>query len=542
MAVAPDCVAGQSLVVQFTLQKIMKKQPNFLYIMTDQHRADWLGCYGHPTVRTPNIDALANAGTRFDQFFVASPVCMPNRASFMTGRYPSVHGLRYNGCLLSEKTNTFIDVLRAGGYRTASIGKSHLQPMTDKAPFAQNKFDAGPIAEAWKSADSAHDNEQPAQYEQDKRYNFTLPYYGYDHVDMVTGHGDQAGGHYRQWFRQQHSNWRELTDRQHQLPHNYTCPQAFRTPIPEESYPTFFVRDCAKEYLRNATADSTPFFSFVSFPDPHHPFNPPGKYWDMYSPDDFDLPIQFSDHKNPPPPLLDAKANFDRGELPAVPQITFMASEQHIREAMALTAGMITMIDDAVGEIVQTLKETGQYDNTIIIFNSDHGDYLGDYGLMLKGAWPRDGITRVPMIWSDPQDRQTRVTQTLASTVDIAPTILERAGIRPYHGMQGESFASAISGGSGHRDELMIEFNDGGSRMGFTTPARVRVLVNDQWHLALYKGEAWGELYDRKQDPQHLENLWHSVAHSEIKAQLVLDLSHHLIGQMDESPRSTLLA
>ena len=118
----------------------MTERPDFLFIMTDQHRADWLGCYGHPVVRTPHIDALAAGGTRFDEFFVATPVCMPNRASFMTGRYPTVHGLRYNGCLLSQRANTFVDVLRAGGYRTASIGKSHLQPFTDNEPFARDPF------------------------------------------------------------------------------------------------------------------------------------------------------------------------------------------------------------------------------------------------------------------------------------------------------------------------------------------------------------------------------------------------------------------
>ena len=104
----------------------MTSKPNFLYIMVDQQRADWLGCCGHPVVKTPNIDAIAAEGTRFDEFHVATPVCMPNRASFMTGRMPSVHGLRSNGCLLSERANTFVDVLKAGGYATATIGKSHV--------------------------------------------------------------------------------------------------------------------------------------------------------------------------------------------------------------------------------------------------------------------------------------------------------------------------------------------------------------------------------------------------------------------------------
>ena len=97
------------------------RKPNFLLFITDQHRADWLGCYGHPVVKTPNIDALAARGTRFDDFHVALPVCMPNRASLLTGRYPSVHGLRHNGCVLSERANTFVDVLAAGAAGIAVI-------------------------------------------------------------------------------------------------------------------------------------------------------------------------------------------------------------------------------------------------------------------------------------------------------------------------------------------------------------------------------------------------------------------------------------
>ncbi|MBT6276036.1 MAG: sulfatase-like hydrolase/transferase [Chromatiales bacterium] len=125
-----------------------KTCPNFLYIMTDQLRADWLSCAGHPVVRTPNIDALASQGTRFTRFHVASPVCMPNRASLLTGRFPTSHGLRTNGCTLPRSANTFVDVLREEGYRTASIGKSHIQPMTGTKPIASNPFETGPIEDS----------------------------------------------------------------------------------------------------------------------------------------------------------------------------------------------------------------------------------------------------------------------------------------------------------------------------------------------------------------------------------------------------------
>ena len=110
----------------------MAKRPNFLFIITDQHRADHLGCYGNPIVRTPNIDALALRGTRFSRFYVACPICMPNRATLMTGRMPSLHGVRQNGTPLSVDATTFPELLSAAGYSTALVGKGHLQNISDR--------------------------------------------------------------------------------------------------------------------------------------------------------------------------------------------------------------------------------------------------------------------------------------------------------------------------------------------------------------------------------------------------------------------------
>src|ERR1700674_5186908 len=107
------------------------KRPNILLFITDQHRADYLGCYGHPVLKTPHIDSIAARGVRFEQFYVATPVCMPNRSTLMTGRMPSAHGVRSNGIPLSLRTNTFVDALRASGYATALVGKSHLQNFSE---------------------------------------------------------------------------------------------------------------------------------------------------------------------------------------------------------------------------------------------------------------------------------------------------------------------------------------------------------------------------------------------------------------------------
>ena len=330
---------------------------------------------------------------------------------------------------------------------------------------------------AWRDDGNDYGEEEGDRYAGEGRYAFSTPHYGFDHVDVVTEHGDRAGGHYLQWFREQRSDWRELRDPANQLPHNYTCPQAIRTPIPEALYSTSYVRNQACDWLRDQAQEDAPFFAFVSFPDPHHPFTPPGRYWDMYDPDDFEVRLPHDAHRNPPMPLECCVKAALAGQEPRTPQTGFALLDQRaIKEAMALSAGMLTMVDDAVGDLIQALKDSGRYEDTVICFNSDHGDYMGDFNLMLKGAWPLDSINRVPFIWSDPSDRAARTSGALASTVDVAPAVLERAGVRPYFGMQGKSLMECVQGGDALRDSLLIEFNDAFPRMGFDDVARVRTL------------------------------------------------------------------
>ncbi len=514
------------------------RKPNFLVFVTDQQRADWLGCYGHPVLRTPHIDALAARGTRFEEFHTALPVCMPNRASLLTGRYPSVHGLRHNGCVLSQRANTFVDVLAAGGYRTAAIGKSHLQPFTGIPPKGVRPFESGPIEEAWKPEPFTYDEEEPDTYDGDRPYAIKTPYYGYQHVEMVTGHGDRCGGHYGQWFRRTHANWRALHDPANELPHNYRCAQAYRTPVPEDSYPTAWIRDRASEWLRAQAGEDTPFFAFVSFPDPHHPFNPPGRYWSLYEPEQFDIGLPYAAHRNPPPPLRRLREKWERGEPQETPQSAFYTDDQALREAMALTAGMTAMIDDAVGDVMAALQDSGKAEETVVVFTSDHGDYLGDFNLLLKGALPMRGITHVPFIWADPQDPALRTRTALASTIDISATVLERAGLRPYWGMQGRSLIDCMQRDEAPRDALLIEHHDGGARMGFAEPARVRCLLTDRWRLTVYKDQDWGELYDRQSDPGETNNLWDDAAHRSVRGELMERLVQEMVRAMEESPRA----
>jgi arylsulfatase A-like enzyme len=514
----------------------MSQKPNILMIMTDQLRADWLGCMGHPVVKTPNIDALAAQGTKFTNFHVATPVCMPNRGSIFTGRYPSVHGLRHNGLHLPLDQSTFVEVLRDGGYNTALIGKSHLQPFTGMATQKAGKITGNAnFPEARKDA-ASYEMEHPDNYEQDGHFEFPKPHYGFDHTDIVTLHGTTCSGHYLQWLREQRPDWAELRDPKNQLPHNYTCPQAVRTPIPEDLYSTSYIKMRGVEYL-NAQDDKKPFFAFVSFPDPHHPFNPPGKYWDMYSPQDFSVDLPFEAHQNPTPALQACKDQLEDGTRFTAAQKLFMARDQELREAMALSAGMITMIDDAIGELIAALKANGQWDNTIVIFNADHGDYLGAFNLLLKGPIAHHSINRVPCIIRDPASDQAVVRDDLCSSLDLGPTLMARAGLDPYNGLHGQD----LFGGNG-RETLMIEHEDSSPKPGFKQIANVRTLLSATHRLSVYRGEEWGELYDLQADPDETRNLWDDPTAAAVKSGHLVQLTEAMIAAVDTSPWPKYLA
>src|SRR4030081_2436542 len=332
------------------------RRPNFLFFITDQHRADYLGCYGHPVLKTPHIDSIAAHGTRFERFYVATPVCMPNRATLMTGRMPSVHGVRSNGSPLSLQSNNFVDALRASGYATALVGKSHLQNFSDipamlkrPPPRPGDAVLDATFAEAHKpaAADGPYDQEHPKPWEPGRVFDMSLPFYGFEHVDLCTAHGDHVGGHYYVWLRARHPDADALRDHRNQLAHDYTCPQAWRTPIPEELYPTSYIAEKSCAWLdRYAAAGdrSQPFFLMASFSDPHHPFTPPGRYWSLYRPQDMTLPPSFH-HGNCPlaRPVAWALAQRESGRAVLTEQAAFAVDEREAREAMALSCGMIAM-------------------------------------------------------------------------------------------------------------------------------------------------------------------------------------------------------
>jgi arylsulfatase A-like enzyme len=509
---------------------------NFVVIVTDQHRADYLGCAGHLSVKTPNIDKIAAKGTMFDRFYVANPVCMPNRGAMMTGRYSSISGIRHNGISLPLEANTFVDVLRAGGYDTALFGKAHLQNTLECEPeLGVNPAGDGPLSNALNRPTGPYDQELEPTWEMVGEKALKLPYYGFSHVDLLTGHGDGAGAAHLINQQETMENPETLRGAVNQLPHDYTCPQAIRTAVPPEHYSTSWVRDRAIAYLEAETRKDAPFLAFVSFPDPHHPFSPPGKYWDMYDPEDMILPDSFHNRSNNPPPHL--AWLYETGELGAPGYGATLVSERQAREAMALTCGMISMVDDAVGEILNTLKRQGLDEETVVVFTSDHGDFLGDHGMILKGPMHFQSTIRVPFIWADPKGSKNTRTDQLASTIDLSATLLARAGLQPYWGLQGRDVF-----GPDPRDAVLVEDEGNRVSLGFETAPRLRTLVTRRHRISVYLGEDWGELYDLKTDPGEVHNHWDNPEFQDIKSSLVSQLVQEMMEACDRSPWPDSLA
>ena len=529
--------------------------PNILLIITDQQRADYLGCAGHPVLKTPNIDAIAERGVRFERFYVANPICMPNRSSLMTGRMASLHGVRHNGIALDLEANTFVDLLKSAGYNTGLIGKSHLQNFAGNPPLMTGpkpKPGFGPppagLAEARKGVpgalDQGYDNEIPENWDIEPGFTVRTPFYGFDSVDLTTWHGDKVGGDYAWWLQEQTGDHRAMRGPDNALASDVVCPQAWRTALPEALYPTAYIGMRTAQWLERAAEDGRPFFAMCSFNDPHHPFTPPGKYWDMYDAADMVLPPSFQPADNRSiPPLAALWREYRDGTALRDSQALFVVDEREAREAMALTCGMITAIDDAVGVILNKLGALGLADNTVVMFTSDHGDFMGDHQLLLKGPLHFQSLIKVPFIWSDPAGPSGATTSNLSGTIDIARTVLERAGLEPYNGIQGRSLlAAACAKESDPPEAVLIEEDGQRTYMGFDAPVRARTLVTRRHRMTIYHGVAWGVLHDLEVDPHEMTNLWDDPGHAGVRSEMFERMARKQMELVDRSPLPTRAA
>jgi arylsulfatase A-like enzyme len=219
-------------------------------------------------------------------------------------------------------------------------------------------------------------------------------------------------------------------------------------------------------------------------------------------------------------------------------QAAFAVDEREAREAMALSCGMIAMIDDAVGRVLCKLATRGLAGDTVVIFTTDHGDFLGDHRLLLKGPAHYEGITHVPFIWAEPGARAARRTDVLAGTLDIAATILDRARVQPYNGIQGLSLLPVLDGASGviARDSMVIEDDQQRTVFGLRSGARLRSLVTSRWRMTIAQDDPYGELYDLKNDPHEMDNLFEDAAHRGVRAELMEKLAYRQMELADRSP------
>ena len=486
--------------------------------MTDQQRADHTGFAGNPVVRTPVLDQLAARGTVFDNAWVSNPVCMPNRATIMTGRLPSAHQVTWNGCTLPWGSNTFARALRAAGYRTGLIGKSHLQAGPSRA-VSPNR----PVADSWPPGWD--------QWEDDARYIDGIPalgddFYGFDTVEFALDHGARVSGHHLQWALDRGGHLAELYVAQEPAaPASQRSPhwwQVFQPPYPEELHSTSFVADRTIAFIEDAHADGRPWLAVASFPDPHHPIAPPGRWYERHDPADMEPPDTLDDPLTSGPDFLIRMQQKRVDEMRFWAGVTGATSPDVVKACIAATYGAIEMVDDRVGDILRTTQRLGALDNTIVVFTSDHGDMMGDHGLLLKGLMHYRGAAQVPLVIAAPGKRAARSTS-LASSIDLAPTILDLCDVEPYDGLQGTSLVPILDDPSARvRDRVLIEDDVAepiAALMGL--PNRTRSVITETTRYTRYSSNE-EQLFDLVEDPDELTCLASTPRRNEC-VELLLD-------------------
>lgn len=436
-----------------------KKQdrPNLLLLMTDQQRPDTLRCGGSRLNAMPNLDRLADEGVVFDNCYVQNPLCCPSRYSILTGRYPHSHRVRSNWYAPREGEISFGHCLGRSGYRTAIIGKMHLTPWQDCFGFdgriiAEAKFDAG----------------CPDDYER------FLNKHGRSRKDMYNVKDET-------YIRQA---------------------TAIKSKFPPELHIDTFVGSGICEYLKHAEG---PFCAIGSFLGPHNPYDPPEPYDRLYL--EADLP-----KRNMRPGEVSGKPReayeYINNRL-KFPYKTDELTEDQLRLQWAYYLSCCTHIDDWIGRVVAVLKEQGLYDNTVIVFMSDHGDLLGDHGLVYKQCFYEQSV-RVPLIVHCPAKFKPGRVADLVESIDVFPTLCELGGAWPGEGVQGRSLLPLLAAEEGyvHRTAAFSENHFG------------RMVRYKQYKLVYYPGKPYGELYDLERDIEEQVNLWDDPQAGEVKREM----------------------
>ena len=492
-----------------------RRRPNILWICTDQQRYDTLGAQGNRHVRTPRLDRLWRSGAAFTHAYCQSPICTPSRASFLTGTYPGTcHNTRNGNDRFVERFPLVTRLLADAGYDCGLIGKLHLAS-------AHGRIEA-----------RTDDGYRYWRYSHGPRDDWPV---GHDYADWVRQHGSVLG-------------------------------ELIQDPagVPAPLHQTTWCAERTIEFITEPRPAATPWLACVNIYDPHPPFNPPQEYRDRYDPAAMPGPLFRDDDlaqqerlaaidfqsEGRPPDDLDIKS-------PVIPESpgregsagagaraggrSNLPPHATARDAHTLQAAyyaMIELIDDQVGRMLDALHDSGQADDTLVIFTSDHGEMLGDHGLIQKGCRFYEGLVRVPLILAWPGTiRAGLVSDALVELTDLAPSLLEAAGAAVPEWMQGRSLLPIGRGAAPldhHRDAVWCEYFDA---LDAPDATRATMYRERRYKLVVYHGHGLGELYDLERDPGEFDNLWDSPEHAALKADLLLDSYSAAMGAVDVGTR-----
>lgn len=471
---------------------------NILFVMTDQLRWDYLACTGHPRLRTPNIDRLARRGVLFSRAYCQSPICGSSRMSFYTGRYVDSHGAAWNNFPLKVGELTLGDYLRPLGLRTALVGKTHMA--ADVEGMARLGIDrASEIGvrlaecgfEPYERDDGLHGEGPAGRYDsREPRYNAWLRERGYDGDnpwDDWANAGADADGNLL-------SGW---------LLRNST--QAAR--VAAEHSETAYMTRRALDFIDDAAGGS--WCLHLSYIKPHWPCIAPAPYHAMYGAADVLPAVRSADERRDPHPLyrefmhLRVSRAFSRDEVRAAVIPAYM--------------GLITEIDDAIGVLMDGLAQRGLLDSTLIVFTSDHGDYLGDHWLGEKDLF-HDPSVKIPLIVVDPSPAadaaRGTVCDALVESIDLAPTFVEFAGgTVPPHRLEGRALQPLLHGRrpATWREAAISEYDysmtPAAQALGVAPIDARAFMVRDDRYKFVYAEGLPPMLFDLVADPQELVDL-----------------------------------
>ena len=455
-------------IEQLESEKDAGSCPNVLWICTDQQRWDTIASLGNEHIRTPQIDRLVESGTAFTKAFCQSPICTPSRSSFLTGMYASaVHGCCNGNDRWAEAAPLVTKLLADFGYRCGLAGKLHLAG-------CHSRVEPRPEDDGYSEFHWSHSHRDMWPE-------------GHAYSDWVKENGGDLGTMYRE--------------------------NGNMTP---ELHQTKFCVDKAIEFIGRKSEQ--PWLMSVNLFDPHLPFDPPTEYRDRY------------DSESMPDPLF---RESDLETQRALKEVDFQSAalrpeEFQAKYKVAAYYAMIEQVDDHVGRLLDYLEASGQRKNTLVIFMSDHGEMLGDHGLISKGCRFYEGLVRVPLIFSWPGVVEARKrVDALVELTDIAPTLLDYAGLSVPDRMTGRSLRAAMEGGElvEQREFVRCEYY---SALSLLAPGRENwngsygtMIRTSRYKLVVYHGVNLGELYDLKEDPGEFNNLWDDSEHAELRFELM---------------------